>query len=142
MAYVEQLGDHTAGIKRSKQYPEALARAALVRGGCTGRQEHEFAVGVATLAEVERLTPVVKPKCARDWHLESPFCGELCEVAKHVVAQVPGEAVANPQLFGGGAMVADREDAARVAPCNPDEVGQHVTDRTCIQDQVRDAPAD
>ena len=79
----------------------------LVIGGCTGRQEHEFTMGVATLADAESFSPVVKPKCARDRHLEEAFCGQLGEVAKHVVAQVP-EAVANPHLFGGGAVVADR----------------------------------
>jgi hypothetical protein len=50
MVNVEQLGDHTGGIKRAKSYPEVLASAALVLCGCTSWQEHEFTMGVATLA--------------------------------------------------------------------------------------------
>jgi len=95
-----------------------------------GQQEHEFVAGAPALTEVERLAPVLKRECPRDRHLESTFCGEPRELPKNVVAQggIFSGAVADPELCGCSE-VGDREDAARVAARDPDEVGQHEAGR-------------
>src|SRR4051794_34180756 len=50
------------------------------------RKQHELSACVSTLAYVECCTPVFEGERARDWNSELSVCGELRELAEHVVA--------------------------------------------------------
>ena len=91
----------------------------------------------AAEADLESRSPFVEREGSRDRDGEAPIGGQLGELGQRVDAlgSILVEAVTHPEPLGGGE-VGDGEHPFRIAPGDPNEIGQRAADRRGVEDEV------
>ena len=87
-------------------------------------------------ADLCRITPIFQGKRLGNWNRKSPFRGELCVVAEHVIARcasrLPGGANANTFFV----RIRKTEDTVGIAVHDLDQVGQSALDLSSMERKV------